>query len=437
MHACIWRINIVKNTSSMHRARRNHWMRICRRVLATLALTGIAAVNAATSPAVNLVTAPLVAPSAAWTYYGSGTTHTTGLAAWSTTPPEIQAMAISLGSARYAAGKLTALQYTQNVFDYVRNSINVEFRFGLGKGGRGALIDQSGTPFDQAELMVKLLRAANITAGYQVGTITLTAQQFGFWTNFVTGLTQSNQTFTVTAQAACQFLADGGIPATVNGATSCSSLSGNLTTVTMGHIWVAANSLLYDPAFKQNTLYTGIDIAAAMNCGNASAPTCGATDESAAMSGATQSTLAGSPTIKNLNETSLQSQLQTYATNLETYIKTNLVAPATPYPRLQNVIGGYLRNTSYSPTPAATLPYTSAEQYAWSGDVPDQFRSTLQIVYPATTITLYGDEIAGRGVYFYNDDTNWRLKVDTTDVFVSATSCCATPTLFNLVVAHP
>src|SRR5208282_3296751 len=114
MCANIWRIDIVKNTSSVHSVCR-HWMRNGLRVFATWALTSVAVVNAGT-PAVNLVTAPLVTPSSAWSYYGSGTTHTTGLAAWSTTPPEIQAMAISLGSARYAAGKLTALQYTQNVF---------------------------------------------------------------------------------------------------------------------------------------------------------------------------------------------------------------------------------------------------------------------------------------------------------------------------------
>jgi len=67
--------------------------------------------------------------------------------------PEIVAQARALG-----AGRLTAPQFTLNTFDYVRNNIATEFRFGLAKGGRGALIDQSGTPFDQAELMVKTIR---------------------------------------------------------------------------------------------------------------------------------------------------------------------------------------------------------------------------------------------------------------------------------------
>ena len=401
-----------------------------------LALIGLPSAYAI-GPAVNLVTAPLVAPTDAWTYYGTSTTHTVGLAAWSTTPPEIQAMATSLGAARYTAGTITATQYTQNVFDYVRNSIAVEFRFGLGKGGRGALIDQSGTPFDQAELMVKLLRAAGITAGYQLGTITLTPQQFGAWTGFVTGLNQSAQTFTVNAQAACQYLADGGIPAVVNGVSSCSSVSGNMTSVTLGHIWVTANSMLYDPSFKRNTLYAGIDLAAAMGCGSASAPTCGSGAYSSAMTNAVQGTLSGAPTLSHLNEGALQSTLQSYAVNLENYVKSNVVTQAAPYPRLQNVIGGYLRDVSYDPTPGASLPYTSATQYSWSGDIPDQFRSVVQIVYPGPTLTLYGDETAGRGIYFYSDNINWRLRVDTTDVFVSSTGYTVTPSVFNLVVNHP
>src|SRR6185312_11131050 len=120
---------------------------------------------AADAPTNNLISAPLVSPTAAWTYYGGATTHSNSVAAWTQTPPELAALSRSLG-----ANRLSAAVYTQNVFDYVRNNIQTEFRFGLGKGARGALIDQSGTPFDQAELMVDLLRLGGVSASYQVGT---------------------------------------------------------------------------------------------------------------------------------------------------------------------------------------------------------------------------------------------------------------------------
>ncbi len=140
----------------------------------SLVVPSAALADALPPPAVNLLSAPAISPADAWTYYGSSTTHTNGIAA-SIAAPEISELARTLG-----AGRLTATQYAQNIDDYIRNNIDVEFRFGLGKGGRGAIIDQSGTPFDQAETsLVKLLRAGGVTAGYQIGTITLSAQQFG------------------------------------------------------------------------------------------------------------------------------------------------------------------------------------------------------------------------------------------------------------------
>jgi hypothetical protein len=61
---------------------------------------------------------------------------------------------------------LPADQFAQNVYDYVRKNIDVEFRYGLGKGGLQAMIEQSGTPFDQAELMMQLLNQGGASASW-------------------------------------------------------------------------------------------------------------------------------------------------------------------------------------------------------------------------------------------------------------------------------
>src|SRR5262249_44567565 len=153
-----------------------------------------------------------------------------------------------------------------------------------------------------AELMVKLLREAGLTASYQVGTIALTPAQFGKWSGFVKNLNQSAQTFDVDAKAACQFLADGAIPAIVNSSSDCSTLSGNMTSLTIGHIWGSSNGKLYDPSYKSFTLYNGIDIAQRMGCGTMSSPTCGSALTTAAMVGASQSTYSGVPSITDVNE---------------------------------------------------------------------------------------------------------------------------------------
>src|SRR3954464_6961692 len=84
----------------------------------------------ADAPDERSLKAPLVAPAA----YSGTSTHTQGLAAWLQTPPEIAALARTLGAERLRSGAITADEYTLNVFNYVRSNISVEYRYGLGKG---------------------------------------------------------------------------------------------------------------------------------------------------------------------------------------------------------------------------------------------------------------------------------------------------------------
>jgi RHS repeat-associated protein len=359
---------------------------------------------AALGSSVELQTAPLVTPTSAWTFYGSATTHTTGVAAPTTTPAEITELARALGSGRY-----TNDAYALTVYEYIRNNIETEFRFGLSKGARGALIDQSGTPFDQANLMVALLRAGGITATYKVGTISLSAAQFQAWTglaNPATGLVN-----TVTA---CQFLADGAIPATVTGSSTCTGLTGTLpatgTPVVMAHIWVLANGQIYDPAYKIHIIKTGVDIAAQMSCGTASAPTCGTTV--LANVPAAQTLVAGVSYVPGtaLTQTNIETQLKTYATNLQHYIQsTNVANRSTSNPNMQveDLIGGAVIDISQSlpaqtANPVSQLPlaaYQTTPQYSWTGDIPDKFRTTLLVQFDnfngGAGQLLYADEIAG------------------------------------------
>src|SRR6202044_3552063 len=148
------------------------------------------------------------------------------------------------------------------IYAYVRNNVQVSWMYGLQKGGLGAMIDRFGTPFDQADLMVKLLRQAGYTANYQIGTITLTPAQFTAWT----GISDAN--------AACQVLANGAIPGSVNGNTTmacATGTGGSITAITMAHIWVqvtiagspCGSNCLFDPSFKPLTKVTGINLISA------------------------------------------------------------------------------------------------------------------------------------------------------------------------------
>jgi len=395
-----------------------------------IVMAGAAA--AQTPPAMKLVTAPLVTPSAAWSYYGGGTTHSNGVAAWSDYTPEIKALARTLG-----AGRVSADAYAVNVDNYVLNNIAVEYRFGLGKGARGALIDQSGTPFDQAELMVKLLRYGGVSAAYQVGTITLSANQFGLWSGLVKGLNPSNQSFTVDAKAACQFLADGGIPATVNGASDCASTTGDLTTVTLGHIWVSANGKLYDPSMKFHTLIGGVDLPAAMGCGSTGASNCGGQIGGAMMTGATTGSQAGATTLQGVNVTSLKTTLQAQAVALQ-----NTLLATDRFKRAVDVVGGKTI-TTVDAAPGATLAYPASAQATWAGDIPDQYRTTLSVTAPGcSAMAFFADEIAARrlsyaGVGSASGLTSPSFYLDGSAVTLSCGGPGAQAARFVLDVAHP
>ncbi len=374
----------------------------CSIAFSSLGLLGASAT--AEPPAVKFESAPLVSPSAANSFYGSSTTHTKRLCQLSPgtkfctdpRPKEIKELARALG-----AGRKSSNEFADNVFEYIYANVDTEFRYGLSKGGFGAMLDQSGTPFDQAHLMVELLREGGVTATYKAGTITLSADEFGKWSGFVTGLNESNQTFTVDAAAACQFLADGGVPAIINGSSPANcNLSGNLSSVTLSHIWVEANGKKYDPAVKTHTLKAGLtNIASIMGCGSS----CGTDVVNAAFTGASHGTDSIGEYAQNINETALGTELKDQAVNLQNYIEANM-----PAAELEDVIGGELIDLDNMPTPASTLPYSSSVQRTWTGDIPDQYRTRFGVAFDNVALddtdkstgttsddALFADEVYG------------------------------------------
>ena len=376
-------------------------------------------------PGVKMISATGISPGDAWSYYNRTSTgpgegpsvRTNTFAAWSTSPPEIKALGQSLGAGRIApagatpaAGQITADEYTQAVFAYVRNNIEVEFRFGLGKGARGAVLDQSGTPFDQAELMLALLSEGQVAASYGIGTMTLTAQQFGAWTGLVYGLNEAAQTFSVDARAACRFLADGAIPLTIGGTSDCEQVSGALSSVTVGHAWVVVNGQAYNPSLKAGLLKAPKDVAAMMGCG----ANCGSDLVGQLMGGVESGSYsAGVPYYKTLNNAAVHTRIQQQAVALQTSLQT----AANRRQTVTDVLGGATRSLA---------PSVDAPQHRWnlaapslapeaslSGltVIPDRLRTSLRIRYGFTLassgytgvdLKVYADEIAGRRVILVN-----------------------------------
>jgi hypothetical protein len=343
-----------------------------------------------TLPSVTIGTAALISPSQANTFYGSSTTSTDGLSKITgeatPTPPEIIELARALKN------------NVDLIYAYVHDNIDTDFMYGLQKGPLGALIDKSGTPFDQAALMVALLRQAGYTASYQVGTLSLGGSDFTAWTN----ISDSN--------AACRLLANGGFPGSVNSQTTmaCSTATGGaISNVTMAHVWVAVtipgsactnNICLFDPSSKPYIWRSGINLASALGL----TPSNPLVQAAGSGSGMTTGTLTdGStnvPYIQSLNYSNLNSALAGYSSNLLSYLSSHYGGSSNPpWPELVDVIGGGTIAPDQPPSGGwrqSTLTgYTATT--TWTGNVPDQYRTTLEVkgqlwIYTACTSQFLG-----------------------------------------------
>ncbi|HEX3365615.1 RHS repeat-associated core domain-containing protein [Phenylobacterium sp.] len=353
-------------------------------VLASLAIWQSAEAAAST----KIGTAPLLTPSAADAYYGSATTHTNSTSV-SARPAEVQELARALKND------------PDLIYEYVRNNTEIVWTYGLTKGAMGVIVDRAGTSFDQAHLMMELLRQSGFTASYNLGTITLTGAQFQAWS----GITS--------ATAACQLLSSGGIPAAINGSTSstCSYGAATITTIDVSHAWVSVViqgvTYVYDPAYKDHTFTTGL------NLGTATGMTSGTMIGLGATSGTT-SGIGYVQAIPNTTLSGVTADLNTYAAALDTALSTSL-----PTAGVADIVGGQAINTQAIPPGGLrqlSLPYTTNVLRTITGDLPDQYRTSLRVqvskARPGGSSsgvidqTLYVDEIYGwRLIFDPNFDT--------------------------------
>jgi RHS repeat-associated protein len=273
----------------------------------------------------------------------------------------------------------------------VYNNIRIEFMFGMQKGALGTLLDQSGTPFDQAHLVGELLKVAGIAVTYKIGVVTLSATQFTAWTGIADPV------------VACRLLADGGIPGKVNNLVSATcdravlgSTLNSTNAVSMAHIWVSALGNLYDPSFKTQSFTTGIDLAAATQCGasqgGASLATCATAATNAMTSGANTLNLVGPiAAIGSVNQSSLETNLTNWASSLKTAFDTSYATAD-----MAAIVGGQKITPSGLQVPSASLPYGTPTA-TWSAtEIPDQFRTALRIQFDNIDQTLFTDEISGQ-----------------------------------------
>lgn len=306
------------------------------------------------------------------------------------------------------------------ICEYVRNNIEHYPVWGVQKGALGALLDNQGTAFDQATLMVSLLRQAGYTASYIKGGINLTAAQIRDWL----GVSTAN------ACAVVNLLAKGQIPvagATATAGGDCPGLNAALVSIRLSHVWVktmiGGTAYYFDPSFKPHTLKTGVNLATASGY-NAT------TYLTQAKSGATQT----ADYIQGVNRTNIRNNLTAYSTNLANYLRTH-----QPAGTLDDAIGGMaiiphaggnLRQTS--------LPYqdTGVALTEWT-DIPGNYKPTLRIQYQGIDATYSSDAIYGKRLTItYNASNQPVLSLDGTSQAVGNAIIPGTGGQVNFTVTH-
>ena len=277
----------------------------------------------------------------------------------------------ALASSTITASEITeiarALQYDPVlIYEFVHNNIDYVPYFGALKGPTATLLDRTGNDFDQASLMIELLRESGYTVQYKFVVAAIPNTELLTWLGGV------DADYSLVSKT----LSSGGI---------LHSLSGGYTIMYRVVVEATINSNVYvfDPAYKTYQETPKIDLEAAMNYNRSDLLT---------SAGGT----AGADYIQNLDNSSLNAKLVEYASNLSAYFNTN-----NPNAEMEEIIGGreitpeYLDPNSL-PT---TLPYpidTDPNSMQYWTDIPAGYFHTLRIEHSGIDETLNIADIAGK-----------------------------------------
>lgn len=295
------------------------------------------------------------------------------------------------------------------IYEHVYNYIEYTPIYGSVKGASGTLSDGRGNDFDQASLMIALLREAGYSADYVYGVIRLNPDQITNWL----GIDEN-------VGAIGYLLGSAGIP--------CQPYvysDGTLAFVDMDHVWVKVDiggtDYVFDPSFKHNSYAPSIDLASAMGY-----------DQSAFLSSALSGATTDPDYVQNISKANLSGSLTAYATNLVSYIDANM-----PAATLAEIIGGKTIDPLQSFPRQTSLTYQRSITEEWT-DIPAQYKGTLRIQHLGIDETFYSCDIYGKRLtIFYNGSNQPVLRLDGADV---STGYAATPGTYQditLTVDHP
>ena len=254
----------------------------------------------------------------------------------------------------------------RRIYQYVHNNFEYVPYYGALKGPYLTWQERAGNDFDQAALLVELLRAAGYSANYRYGLASVATSDPQSLEDLAAWLgTEPAPDLIVNT------LANGGVP-----------LAWYSNRIDFDHVWVEVtidgNTVSLDPSFKLSTHIAGIDLDAAMGFSEAGL---------LAAAGGSVSSNA----IANLSATGLDAHLTTLSTQLQSYLAQNYANA-----RVDEITGGYQIVEDNSTSLPAALPLAVTPSFSVWAEIPANYIHTVQIQHGGLDESYDIPQIAGR-----------------------------------------
>lgn len=292
------------------------------------------------------------------------------------------------------------------IYEWTYSNVDFFPRYISQRGDLGTMIDQVGCSFEQASLMVALLRESGYTANFVSGSIRLEKADIEQWL-----ATEDSPGIYGTAD----ILSMSGIPF-----DAVYDEFDELLYVDLSHVWVQVEiddvDYVFDPSYKVYNYTSGIDLSTAISY-----------NQTTLIDDAEDGATITGGTVQNINGDNIRDHFRQYGTDLLDWIRTNNFAAS-----MAEIIGGRtIQQLSSTPVRNIELPYQTPETAPeiWT-DIPNEDRQTYTVTlrdedpYPVLfTETFFTDEIYGKRLTIsFNGSDEAELRLDGMLIATSATA---------------
>ncbi|OPX44391.1 transglutaminase-like superfamily protein [Ruminiclostridium hungatei] len=278
------------------------------------------------------------------------------------------------------------------IYEYVKNNVDFIPYYGSRKGAGGTLGQMAGNDFDQASLLISMLRYKGIPSRYVRGTVEIPIERVKEWTG------------AETEEAAVRILGATGIP-------SVALVSGGvISAVRIEHVWVQAYVpyenyrgvgkgtgkkmwIPLDASFKEYVKKEGLDVEGLTGVSRQEI-------ENAFTHTGTVS--SDKNALSRISTDTLQQKLEEQKLAIEEYLSENNIEA----PQWTDIFGGYEIISQELGLLPLTLPYKTVAVLGEYQSIGSEFKDT--ITFSISGADPYGLNFAGGKDFEYTSEA-WRL----------------------------